>query len=48
MTQKVNGTISWKYFATSHEKCVVDGIGGHAKSILPSQDRLQYLQFCVK
>ena len=28
MTQKVNGIISWKYFASYHEKCVVDGIGG--------------------
>ena len=34
MAQKVNGTISWKYFSTSHEKCVVDGIGGHAKPIV--------------
>ena len=34
MTQKVNGTISWKNFPTSHEKCVVDGIGGRAKSIV--------------
>ena len=34
ITQKVNGTISWKYIATSHEKCVVDGIGGRAKSIV--------------
>ena len=31
MIQKVNGTILWKYFASSHEKCVVDGIGGRAK-----------------
>ena len=35
MTQfKVNGTISSKYLATSHGKGVVDGIGGHAKSIV--------------
>ena len=34
ITQKVNGTVSWKYIATSHEKCVVDGIGGRAKSIV--------------
>ena len=27
----VNGIISWKYFASSHEKCVVDSIGGRAK-----------------
>ena len=31
MTQKVNGIISCKYFASSHEKGVVDGIGGCAK-----------------
>ena len=31
MTQKVNGIISWKYFDLSHEKCVVDSIGGRAK-----------------
>ena len=34
MTQKVNGTISWKYLSTSHGKGVVDGIGGRAKSIV--------------
>ena len=34
MTQKVNGIISWKYFASSHEKCIVDGIGGRAKKIV--------------
>ena len=33
-TQKVNGIISWKYFASFHEKCVVDGIGGRAKKIV--------------
>ena len=31
MTQKVNGIISWKYFASSHEKCVVDGIRAGAQ-----------------
>ena len=31
MTQKVNGIILLKYFASSHEKCVVDGLGGRAK-----------------
>ena len=34
MTQKVNGTISWKYFSTSHGKGVVDGCDGRAKSIV--------------
>ena len=34
MTQKVNGTISYKYFATSHGKGVVDGIGGPAESVV--------------
>ena len=38
MTQKVNGTISWKYFSTSHGKGAVDGIGGHAKSIVRRKD----------
>ena len=31
---KVNDTILKKYFATSHGKGVVDGIGGRAKSIV--------------
>ena len=38
MTQKVNGTISWKYFSTSHGKGVVDGIDGRAKSIVRWKD----------
>ena len=38
MTQKVNGTISWKYFSTSQGKGVVDGIDGRAKSIVRWKD----------
>ena len=38
MTQKVIGTISWKYFFTSHGKGVVDGIDGRAKSIVRRKD----------
>ena len=38
MTQKVNGTISWKYFSTSHGKGVVNGIDGRAKTIVRRKD----------
>ena len=31
---KLKGKVSWKYFATSHGKGVVDGIGGSAKSLV--------------
>lgn len=31
--------VSWKYFATSHVKGVVDGIGGSAKSLVRSKAR---------
>ena len=32
--KKFQGKVSWKYFATSHGKDVVDGIGGSAKSLV--------------
>ena len=37
LSQKYNQQFSWKYFATSHGKCIVDGVGGRAKSLLCSK-----------
>ena len=34
LTKKFQCKVSWKYFATSHGKGVVDGIGGSAKSLV--------------
>ena len=34
VADKVNGKAAWKYFATSHGKGVVDGIGGRAKLLV--------------
>jgi len=34
ISQKYHREISWKYFATSHGKGVVDGVGGRAKSLV--------------
>lgn len=36
LSEKYNKPFLWKYFATSHGKGVVDGIGGRAKSIVCS------------
>ena len=27
-------SFQWKYFATAHGKCVVDGVGGRVKSLV--------------
>ena len=34
LAQKFQKDFSWKYFATSHGKGVVDGVGGRAKSLV--------------
>ena len=34
LSRKYNKPFTWKYFATSHGKGVVDGVGGRAKSIV--------------
>ena len=34
LSQKYKRNFSWKYFATSHGKGVVDGVGGRAKSLV--------------
>lgn len=34
LTQKHNRTFMWKYFATSHGKGVVDGVGGNIKRLV--------------
>ena len=34
LSKKFQCKVSWKYFATSHGKGVVDGIGGSAKSLV--------------
>ena len=34
LSEKFNKKFSWKYFATSHGKGAVDGIGGNAKSLV--------------
>lgn len=34
LSQKYQKDFSWKYFATSHGKGVVDGVGGRAKSLV--------------
>ena len=34
IANQIGGTAEWKYFATSHGKGVVDGIGGSAKSLV--------------
>ena len=34
LSQKFNKKYSWKYFATSHGKGAIDGIGGNAKSLV--------------
>ena len=34
LSQKFKCTVKWPYFATSHCKGVVDGIGGSAKSLV--------------
>ena len=34
LSKKFQSKVSWKYFATSHGKGVVDGIGGSAKSLM--------------
>ena len=36
LSGKYNKTFTWKYFATSHGKGVVNGIGGRAKSLVRS------------
>lgn len=36
LSVKYNKTFTWKYFATSHGKGVVDGVGGRAKSLVRS------------
>ena len=36
LSQKFNKIFTWKYFATSHGKGVVDGVGGRAKSLVRS------------
>ena len=33
LTEKYNKTFIWKFFATSHRKDIVDGVGGNCKSI---------------
>ena len=37
LSQKYNQQFSWKYFATSHGKGIVDGIGRRAKSLVCSK-----------
>ena len=37
LSQKYNQQFLWKYFATSHGKGIVDGIGGRAKSLVRSK-----------
>ena len=32
--EKIEKSISWKYFATSHGKGILDGIGGRAKYLV--------------
>ena len=34
LAEKYNKPFTWKYFATSHGKSVVDGVGGNCKSIV--------------
>ena len=34
LAQKYKRNFTWKYFATSHGKGIVDGVGGRAKSIV--------------
>ena len=34
LAQKYKRNFTWKYFATSHGKGIVDGVGGSAKSIV--------------
>ena len=34
LSQKYQHPFTWKYFATSHGKGVVDGVGGRAKSLV--------------
>ena len=48
LSQKYQKDFSWKYFATSHGKGVVDGVGGRAKSLVRekwmSQDEVSIVQ----
>lgn len=37
LSEKYNKPFTWKYFATSHGKGVVDGVGGNCKSIVRRQ-----------
>lgn len=37
MCKQYKKKFSWKYFAASHDKGVVDGVGGHAKSLVYRQ-----------
>ena len=37
LSQKYNQQFSWKYFAASHGKGIVDGVGGSAKSLVRSK-----------
>ena len=37
LSQKYNQQFSWKYFATSHGKGIVDSVGGRAKSLVRSK-----------
>ena len=39
LSKELNIEVQWKYFATSHGKGVVDGIGGSAKSLVRSQSK---------
>ena len=38
LLNKRGGPFSWKYFAMSHDKGVIDGIGGKAKALSKSYE----------
>lgn len=48
LRKKFNVNITWKYFATSHGKGVVDGIGGRAKSLVRQLSQAQNDKYVVQ
>ena len=46
LLNKRGGPFSWKYFAMSHDKGVIDGIGGKAKALSKSYEYSRWQNHC--